>query len=286
MRFEKYFEPKSVSECCALLSEYGRDAKLLAGGTDLVPRMKAKMISPKTVIALHRIPGLDGLEVKKDGVTIGACMPLRKLSMSPELNRWPALKEAAGHVSSMQIRNVATLGGNACNASPSADAVEGLMIYDAMVNIVGAGGERQVPIADFFIGPGMTVLEAGEMVASFFVPVPADNSGAAYKKFAIRGDTDISIVGAGAYLRLDAKGIVTDVRISLASVAPTPLRAKAAEKYITGKTVTEETARQAGEIAAGEAKPISDPRASAGYRLDMVKVWVKNALIEAAAAVK
>ncbi|MBQ6426302.1 MAG: xanthine dehydrogenase family protein subunit M [Clostridia bacterium] len=285
MRFEKYFEPASIKECCELLVEYGKDAKLLAGGTDLVPKMKAEVLAPKAVISLHKIPGLETYKLCDKGVTIGALMPLRKLSLCEDLNKWPALKAAAGHVSSMQIRNQATLGGNACNASPSADAVEGLMVYDAIVNIAGPNGDREVEIADFFKGPGKTDLKEGEFVVSFFVPAPEEGTGAAYRKFAIRGDTDISIVGAGARLLLK-DGKIADARITLASVAPTPMRAVKTEEFLIGKTPDEETAKAAGKIARDEAKPISDPRASAWYRKDIVEVEVYHAILDAAAAVK
>lgn len=284
MRFEKFFEPKSVAECCALLVEYGSDAKLLAGGTDLVPRMKAKTMMPKAVISLHKIPGIADVTFSNEGVTIGALKSLREISLSEEFNLWPALKAAAGHVSSMQIRNVATLGGNACNASPSADAVEGLMVYNATVNIVSGKGERQVPIDQFFKGPGKTDLQPGEFVVSFFVPKPEAKSGAAYEKFAIRGDTDISIVGAGAYIAL-ADGKISNARLSLASVAPTPLRAPAAEQYLIGKQPTEEVAREAAKLARKAAKPISDPRASEEYRSEMVEVWAYHAIMDAVAAI-
>lgn len=285
MKFEKYFEPASIKECCDLLTEYGKDAKLLAGGTDLVPKMKAELLTPKVVISLHKIPGLDTYTLCEKGVTIGALMPLRKLSLCEELNDWPALKAAAGHVSSMQIRNQATLGGNACNASPSADAVEGLMVYDAIVNIAGAEGNREVKIADFFKGPGKTDLKEGEFVVSFFVPTPAEGTGAAYRKFAIRGDTDISIVGAGARLQLK-DGKIADARITLASVAPTPMRAVKTEEFLIGKEPDVETAKAAGKIARDEAKPISDPRASEWYRKDIVEVEVYHAILDAAAQIK
>ena len=285
MKFEKYFEPASIKECCDLLTEYGKDAKLLAGGTDLVPKMKAELLTPKVVISLHKIPGLETYTLCEKGVTIGALMPLRKLSLCEELNDWPALKAAAGHVSSMQIRNQATLGGNACNASPSADAVEGLMVYDAIVNIAGAEGNREVKIADFFKGPGKTDLKEGEFVVSFFVPTPAEGTGAAYRKFAIRGDTDISIVGAGARLQLK-DGKIADARITLASVAPTPMRAVKTEEFLIGKEPDVETAKAAGKIARDEAKPISDPRASEWYRKDIVEVEVYHAILDAAAQIK
>lgn len=286
MKFELYFEPASISECTALLKEYGRDAKLLAGGTDLVPRMKSGALAPKAVIALYNIPELTEIRETEGGVILGSCYPMRKLSKAAELDRWPALQAAAGHVSSMQIRNVATIGGNACNASPSADGVEGLMIYNAEVVIVSSVGERRVAVADFFKGPGKTVLEEGEMVAGFYLKTPAAHSGAYYHKFAIRGDTDIAIVGAGANLTLDADGKVTEATISMASVAPTPLRAKAAEEYLVGKCVNEETAAAAAELAAAAATPITDARATAEYRKEMVKVWVRHAILDAAAAAR
>lgn len=284
MNFEKFFEPTSVKECCALLAEYGADAKLLAGGTDLVPRMKAKTLQPKVVISLHKIPGIADVTVDKAGATIGACKALRDLSKDDKLNAWPALQAAAGHVSSMQIRNVATLGGNACNASPSADAVEGLMIYGATVNIVGPNGERKLPIEQFFKGPGKTDLKPGELVVSFFVPTPEAGSGADYKKFAIRGDTDISIVGAGAYIAVK-NGKIANARLSFASVAPTPLRVPEAEQYLLGKEPTETVAREAAKIARTHVKPISDPRASAEYRSEMVEVWAVHAIMDAVKAI-
>ena len=285
MKFELYFEPASVAECCALLKEYGKDAKLLAGGTDLVPRMRSGVLAPKAVIALYNIPGLAEVKEVEDGIILGSCYPMRKLSKSAELAKWPALQAAAGHVSSMQVRNVATIGGNACNASPSADGVEGLMIYNAEVIIASESGERKVAIADFFKGPGKTVLEEGELVTGFYLKNPAAKSGAYYHKFAIRGDTDIAIVGAGANLTLDAEGKVCEATISMASVAPTPLRAKAAEEYLIGKCVSEETAAAAAELAAEAATPITDARATAEYRKEMVKVWVRHAILDAAKAI-
>ncbi len=282
MRFEKYFQPTSIEECVSLLKEYGTDAKMLAGGTDLVPRLKNKVIRPKAVIGLFSIPNIDKIALTEAGIMIGSMVQLRHLQKAEELgDRYVVIKEAAGHVSSMQVRNIATIGGNACNASPSADAVQGLMVMDAVCKIDGVNGKRDVAIANFFIGPGKTVLENGEILTGFFIPAPKPRTGTAYEKFAIRGDTDISIVGAGCSLTLCEDGTVTDARISLASVAPKPIRATEAENFLIGKKITETIAREAGKLAASNCKPISDQRASKEYRVEMVKVWVKNAILEA-----
>mgnify|MGYP000870023592 CR=1 FL=1 len=279
MRFEKYFQPTSIEECVSLLKEYGTDAKMLAGGTDLVPRLKNKVIRPKAVIGLFSIPNIDKIALTEAGIMIGSMVQLRHLQKAEELgDRYVVIKEAAGHVSSMQVRNI---GGNACNASPSADAVQGLMVMDAVCKIDGVNGKRDVAIANFFIGPGKTVLENGEILTGFFIPAPKPRTGTAYEKFAIRGDTDISIVGAGCSLTLCEDGTVTDARISLASVAPKPIRATEAENFLIGKKITETIAREAGKLAASNCKPISDQRASKEYRVEMVKVWVKNAILEA-----
>lgn len=282
MRFERYFEPVSISECAELLKTYGQDARLLAGGTDLVPKLKNRILNIKAVIGLASIPEINSIKRTDSGVEIGAMVTLRNLSKAEELtDKWPVIKEAAGHVSSMQVRNVATIGGNACNASPSADAIEGLIVMDAAANIAGPDGTRNVPLTDFFTGPGRTVLQEGEVLTGFTVPLPKENTGAVYKKFAIRGDTDISIVGVGSRITLDREGKVAEARISLAAVAPKPVRAVEAENHLIGKVLTEGLVLEAAEIAANSCNPITDQRASREYRIEMVKVWTKHAINEA-----
>ena len=282
IRFERYCEPKSIDECIELLNKYGANAKMLAGGTDLVSKLKNRVFKIETVIGLQSIQEAKGIKKVEDGIQIGALTTLMKISKSDDVKEhWLALAEAAGHVSSMQIRNMATIGGNACNASPSADAVQGLIVSDALVNIAGESGIRTVPIIDFFIGVGKTVLKKGEFVISFTLPIAAKKTGSVYKKFAIRGDTDISIVGVGSRITLDESGKVSDARISLASVGPKPMRATQAEKLIIGKTLTEEIILEAAELAANSCNPITDQRATKEYRREMIKVWTKHALIEA-----
>lgn len=282
MRFERYCEPTSINECAALLKEYGSDARLLAGGTDLVPKLKNRILKIKTVVGLGSIPDLKGITKIEDGIYIGSMVTLRNVTKSEELtNNWLVIKEAAGHVSSMQVRNVATIGGNSCNASPSADSVQGLIVMDAFANIDGANGKKYVPLIDFFTAPGRTVLEEGEVLTGFTLPVPKAHTGAVYKKFAIRGDTDISIVGVGSRLTLGSDGKISEARVSLASVAPRPVRALDVEKLLVGNSLTDELIKEAAELAAKGCSPITDQRASKEYRLEMVKVWVRHALVEA-----
>lgn len=282
MRFEKYFQPKSVEECQTLLKEYGADAKVLAGGTDLVPRLKNGLLHPVAVIGLMDIPGIDAIEVTDDGLTLGTLANLRKISLDQRLEKdYKVVMEACGHVSSMQVRNIATIGGNACNASPSADAIHGLLLNDAVVTIASGNGTREMPLHEFFKGPGKTALETGEMVLKFFVPAPKAHTGASYQKYAIRGDSDISIVGAGARLTLAEDGTVAEARITLASVAPTPLRMFEAEKMLVVSKLDAEAIEKAAELCSTQVSPITDQRATREYRIEMVRVWVRHALEQA-----
>lgn len=287
MRFEKYFEPTTVEECCNILKEYGSDAKILAGGTDLVPRLKNKTWKVKAVVSIGNLPEINVIAVKKDSLELGAAASLRKISLDKNLEKeYQVIMEAAGNVSSMQVRNMATIGGNACNASPSADAVQGLLVLDAKVVIASMEGTREVSLDDFFTGPGTTVLKHGEMLLKFKIAAPKPGTGAVYKKFAIRGDTDISIVGAGCRLILKSDGTVEDARITLAAVAPKPVRALEAEKLLIGKKLTDDLIEQVALAAEKSCNPISDQRATAEYRKQMVRVWTRHAVEEAAERAK
>ena len=282
MRFEEFFEPETVEECIALKRKLGRSAVFVSGGTDVVPKLKSGALKPEAVISLHRIQGLDSIEVKEDGLYLGAFATLRKISLSDALaGEYEVVGRAAGHVSSMQVRNIATIGGNVCNASPSADAVQGLLVLDAVCRIQGPDGKYEKPLADFFLGPGKTILGEDELLTGFFVPKPAARTGAAYVKYSIRGDTDISIVGAGAALSPGADEIVVKARVTLASVAPTPLRVAAAEDFLEGKKPAEAVFEEAAEIAKNACAPIDDQRATADYRKEMVRVQTRIVLKEA-----
>ncbi|MBM4761212.1 xanthine dehydrogenase family protein subunit M [Bacillus sp. B15-48] len=283
IKFNKYFRPTSVEEAIGLLQEYGNDCKILAGGTDLVLKFKINGLKTNAVIDINAIPELKQLNYTNDGIVIGSSIDLRSLSKDEKLknSEWEIVSKGAGHVSSTQIRNSATLGGNACNASPSADAVPGLMISDAVINVVGPNGKRDINIEDFFVAPGKTVLQPDELVLSFTLPYQGDRCEAAYHKHAIRGDTDISIVCVGVRIQLADDDTVRKVRIALGAVAPTPLRAYEVEQYLEGKKLTSDVIEQAAAMARDLVKPISDQRASKEYRKEMIYVNVKHMIEEA-----
>jgi len=282
MRFEKYFVPQTRQECFALLEQYGDKATVLAGGTDVIQLLKNGTLKPEAVIDIRKVEGLGETKVTDKGLTLGAMVRLRELSLNKALAvDYPVIMEAAGHVSSMQIRNIATIGGNACNASPSADAIQGLILMNATAIVESAGGSREIPIVQFFTGPGTTALKKGELLVGFAVPGPPARTGAFYEKFSIRGDTDITIVGAGASVTLAEDGTVSNVVVSLAAVAPTPLRISAVEEMLVGQKLTPELIELAAQTASKSVTPISDQRASAEYRTEMVYVWTKSALTKA-----
>ncbi len=287
MKFEKYLRPETIEQALQQLQEHGSDCKIVAGGTDVVIRLKAHMIRVKTIIDISAIKELKNITIGEKQAVIGAAHDLMSLSRNPELcaSQWQIVAECAGHVSSTQIRNRATLGGNNCNASPSADTTPGLLISDAIVNVIGADGKRDIPIAEFFTGPGKTVLKQGEIVTSFTLPEQGERCAAAYHKHAIRGDTDISIVCTGIRIGLDANGTVNKARVALGAVAPTPIRVKAVEDLLVGQKLTDDVVEQAARLAEKSVKPISDQRASAEYRKEMVYVNVRNMIREAAAKI-
>jgi carbon-monoxide dehydrogenase medium subunit len=282
MQFDSYYEPTTVTECIQMLDDCGPDGRLLAGGTDLVYQLKKRTLKVKAVISLQAVADLGRVDRTGEGIHIGAMARLADLSRSAALvGPWRLVGKGAGHVSSIQIRNTATIGGNSCNASPSADTAPPLIVLDAMVNIANAGGKRVLPLDRFFVGPGQTALQQGEIVTGFTLPNFGPRNGTAYKKYAIRGDTDITIVGVGARLKLAAGGQIEEARLALGSVAPTPLRVPKVESMLVGYKLTEELAAEAGAVAAAACQPITDGRATKAYRREMVRIWTRHALLEA-----
>lgn len=282
MKFDWYYEPTTIEQCVQLLQEYGPEAKLLAGGTDLVVKMRNRLIKIKTMISLNGIQELGRVSQTENGVFVGAMTRLMDLSKSQQLKSYmDVVAKGAGHVSSMQVRNVATIGGNSCNASPCADTVPPLYVCDAVAQIAGPSGNRTVPVDQFFTGPGQTVLEDGEMLTGYELPNLGDGNGTAYIKYSIRGDTDISIVSVGVRLKVGTSGTIEEARIALGSVAPTVMRVPEVESMLIGKTLTDELIAEASQTASDACRPITDARGSAGYRKEMIRVWTKHALKEA-----
>jgi len=288
MRFE-YLEPTTMEEAVSLLTKYDGKAKVIAGGTDLIVQMRKRQIRPQYMINLGFITDLDYINYsEKEGLKIGALTTIRALEKSTELKQqYPVISQAAGQLASVAIRNVATVGGNLCNAAPSADMAPALIGLSATVEIVGPAGERVVLLEDFFTGPGNTVLKTGELLKEIQVPVLSPRTGATYLKHGIRGSIDLAIVGVAAVIRLEPRGeACQDIKVVLGAVAPTPMRARNAEEFLKGKVITQAEIDGAGRLASEECRPIPDVRASAEYRRQMVNVFTKRAISEAVAAAK
>ena len=278
MRFN-YLEPATIKEAVSLLSKYDGKARAIAGGTDLLVQIRGKTIKPEYVVDIGYIPGLDYINYdEKQGLSIGALATIRAIEKSDKLCRiYPVISQAAGLLGSVAIRNVATIGGNLCNAAPSADTAPPLIGLSARARIIGPGGERLVSLEDFFTGPGETVLKAGELLLEIQVPVPPPGTRGVYLKHG-RSAVDLATVGVAVVMALESGGVCRDVKIVLGAVAPTPMRAKKAEEVLRGKKVEPALVEEAAQVASGEAQPITDVRASAEYRKEMVKVFTRRAI--------
>ena len=278
----EYLAPKTIGEACNLLLELGSTAKVMAGATDLIPPMKDKVISPEYIIDLKKIPDMDYLEYdEKEGLKIGALTTLRTIETSPLVKeKNPAIAHAAKVVASTQIRTKGTMAGNICNASPTCDTAPNLLAQDAKILVQGPNKDRFIKIQDFFLGVKKTSLEPGEIVTGIIIPPLAENEGAAYIKHAVRKAMDLAIIGVAVKIKVE-DGICTDARIALGAVAATPIRAPKAEQALIGKALTDETIVKASEEAMDSCHPISDIRASAEYRKDMIRVFTKRAIKQA-----
>lgn len=284
MREFTFAAPRSLQEAVEVLAHATGDARPLAGGTDLIAQMKENRKSPAAVIDVKKIPELNVLAWDaQNGLRIGAAVSCTRIAaFAPARERYPALAEACALVGSVQIQNRAALGGNFCNAAPSADAVPPVLSYGGKVLIAGPGGRRELPAEDFFVGPGQTVLGKGELLVEILVPTPPVLSGAAYLRFIPREEMDIAIAGVGSFVQVNADRTRCEhARLTLAAVAPTPVRAREAEAFLLGKPLDQATMTQAGELAAKAAAPISDVRSSAAYRVEMVKVLTRRTLQKA-----
>jgi len=270
-----HFNPQTLDEAFTLLSRYNGRAKLIAGGTDLMLQLKSGRFAPQAIINLKRLPELQGLDYdQENGLQLGALTTLLELTRSPLINQhYPVLAQAAGLMASEQIRSFATVGGNLCNASPSADLAPPLIALDGVALIVGPAGERRLSLEAFFRGPGQSVLEPGELLKGIQLPPPQGR--ATYLKQAPRAFMDIAVAGVAVRL-LQESGRCRQARIVLAAVAPIPLRVLPAEAVLQDHPLTEDRVSQAAQLAAAACSPIDDVRGSAWYRRRMVEVLVKR----------
>lgn len=278
MRFN-YLESRTIQEAVSLLVKYQGMVKVIAGGTDLLNQIRLKMIKPEYLVDIGYIPGLDYIKYDSEGrLSIGTLATIRSLEMSAELQRnHPVISQAASLIGSMAIRNVGTIGGNLCHASPSAETAPSLIGLEAKVKLVGPDGERSIPLEKFFTGPGQTVLQTGELMVEIQVqPMPPNTKGV-YLKYSTRGTVNPAVVGVAAMVAMDGERC-REIKLVLGAVAPTPIRAKKAEEILRGKKIGDALIEKAAQAASDESSPITDVRASADYRKEMVKVFTRYAL--------
>lgn len=282
----EYFEPRTVEEVVRILFMYGGEAKVLAGGVDLVPKMRKRQIQPKCLVSIQRIPGIDYIEGDgAEGLRIGALTSLRSIELSPAIQKdYELLHEAIHQIASIQVKNMGTAVGNLCVATPASDIALPLLVLGAKLRIVGLTQERNVPIEKFFIGVGQTVLQPSEIVTEVLLPSPPAATGGAFLKL-VRTATDVAKVNVAVTVTV-TDGICQDVKIALGSVAPTPIRANKAEEALKGKKLDQETIAEAAETAAEETKPIDDIRSTAEYRKEVTKVLVRRAIEKASKRAK
>jgi carbon-monoxide dehydrogenase medium subunit len=280
-RFE-FFSPKTIQEAIDILQTYD-NARVMAGGTDLLLKLKKGEIQSEVVVGLKNIEGLNRIVYAADkGLTIGATVLLAEVAGDKTIHKnYPGISAAARKTANVQIRNMGTVIGNLCNASPSADNAPMLLVLDGRLNIVGSDGIRRLALKDFFKGPGITDLGKSEIVESIDVPPPEPNTGTSYLSLSARGQVDCTAVGVAVKLT-KAGNICKDVKIAIGACASTPLRLLEAEASLNGKSLSEKQIEQAAKIAAEKTRPIDDVRASAAYRSVVVEVLVKRT-IEAAA---
>lgn len=279
MRRFDYHEPVSLEEVSELLDRLGGDSFILAGGTDLLVEIRERLREVRHLINIKRVPGLDRIAWSDDkGLSFGACVTAGQLETSPHLDgRYPNLRAALASLASIQVRNRATVIGNICRASPSADTIPPLIADGAVARTFRPGGGRDIPLAEFFGGPGRTVLARNEIVTEITVPPPAPESCRAYIKHGRRRAMELATVGVAVTLER-AGSVCMGARIALGAVGPVVLRAPQAEAMLAGSRLEPETIRAAAELAMTECTPISNVRASADYRREMVGVLTRRAV--------
>lgn len=277
-RFE-YHQPESLPDAVALAARFGEAASFLAGGTDLMVQIERGRVAPRHVVGLHRVPGLAGIEAN-GRIALGAGVTHRAIERAPALGgALRCLIEGAEVIGGHQVRNVATVGGNLANASPAADLVPCLLALDGMVKLVGPGGERELPVERFLLGPNRTARRPDELLTLVTLPALPAHSSSAFLKAGRRRAMEISVVCVAARLTLDAsRERCLEARIALGAVAPTTVRAREAERALEGRPVGGEAFARAAAAAQEACRPIDDVRASAAFRRHLVGVLVRRAL--------
>jgi CO/xanthine dehydrogenase FAD-binding subunit len=277
----EYFVPNSAAEALSMLRKLGDGAKVIAGGTDLVPLLKLRRVSCQYLVDISRVKELEFVKPSARFLRIGALTKHSAIERSSLVREMAfLLAEAAGQLGSPQIRNMGTVGGNLANASPCSDTATPLLALGAKLKLIGSSGERIVPLDDFFLGVNHTALRHDELLAEALVPVQPPGAGSSFIKIGRRLGPDLALVSVAAKVTME-KDVCRDARIALGSVAPTPVRAKKCEATLRGRTLEDKVIDEASQIASEEIRPISDVRASMEYRRDVSKVMVSFAIRKA-----
>ncbi len=273
-----YFLPASVNEAIKLLHDK-EDSKVLAGGQSLLALMKLRLAAPAALVDITQVKDeLAYIKKEKTHLAVGALTPHDQLERNkPVGSLFPILVDAASKIGDQQIRNRGTVGGSCCHADPAADLPTALLALDPKFVVRGTRGQRSIPSSDFFVDTFSTAVKKDEILTEIRIPYLPKRSGSAYIKHS-RREGDFAIVGVGVALTVGPKNVCKDVRISLGAVAPTPIRAKSAEKHLKGKKLNEETIAAGAEKANAEADPPSDMHGSREYRLEMIKVFTRRAV--------
>ena len=289
MKSFAYQAPATLADAVAMLAEQNGRARPLAGGTDLLVQMRLNLHDIDLVVDVKKIPELNALSYDSEsGLTVGAAVACAEIYENAEIaSDYPGLIDSTIIIGGKAIQGRATLGGNLCNASPSGDSISAMIALGATCNIAGPDGTRSLPMEEFCVGPGKNALEQGELLVSIHIPAPKSNSGAHYQRFTPRAEMDIAVAGVGAAVQLsDDLSEITDARLALAAVAPTPVLATAAAETLIGKAPTEEAFAAAATAAQESINPISDVRGTAAQRRHLIGVLTRRTLTKAAARAK
>ena len=278
-----YEAPSTLAEALKIMKAHGDKARPICGGTDLLIQMRAGVRQPDFVVDIKRVKEMRELKFNaKSGLRLGAAVPCIDVAENPEMQRhYPGLTEAAHLIGSLQIQNRASVGGNLCNGSPAADTTPALIALRARARIAGPRSEREVPVEEFVVSPGRTVLKPGELLVQLLIPAPAPHSSDAYLRFIPRNEMDIAVVGVGVSVTLSGD-TVKAARIGLGAVAATPLLADKASESLIGKKLDENALAAAARLASEKASPIDDMRGTAEYRNHVTGVLTRRALMIAA----
>ena len=281
MKEIEYVAPKTLDQAKKLLAEKGEHARMLAGGTDLLVQIRSRRHSPDLLVDAKDIPELNQLSYDpQKGLEFGAAIPCYQIYQNEAISSaYPGLIDAAAMIGGIQIQGRASVGGNLCNAAPSADAIPSLIVLGAVCNVAGSNGNRQILAEDFCTSPGRNVLQPEELLISLYLPPPVPHSGANYLRFIPRNEMDIAVAGVGTSVVLDEAGkSFVSARIALASVAPTPVFAKEASDSLAGKPVSEEAIEEAAQLAMAAPTPISDMRGTVQQRVHLIGVLTRRTL--------